>query len=255
MNGADSYSWTEDPAPYVERIPLMFYIGIDPGASGGIAIIDDRGVVVETRKMPDTDRDLWDMIHGYGMEQFLYGLEGKGKGPTRAVLEKVNAGVFGKPGQRMGVTSAFTFGIGVGRLRMALIAAGIPFDEVLPMKWQTVMACRSGGNKNITKSRAQQLFPRTEVTHAIADALLLAEYGRRTERQNREADYVEKKLVEEGIVTRYAKDREVGDALEASLITAAKEGRREGAARRAAAPPAATGTATRRRRGSRQQSH
>jgi hypothetical protein len=37
----------------------------------------------------------------------------------------------------------------------------------------------SKGDKNVTKRRAQQLFPQLKVTHAIADALLIAEYGRR----------------------------------------------------------------------------
>jgi hypothetical protein len=37
----------------------------------------------------------------------------------------------------------------------------------------------SAGNKNVTKTRAAQLFPGVKMTHAIADALLIAEYGRR----------------------------------------------------------------------------
>jgi hypothetical protein len=34
------------------------------------------------------------------------------------------------------------------------------------------------GNKNITKQKAQELFPGIKVTHAIADALLIATYGK-----------------------------------------------------------------------------
>jgi hypothetical protein len=41
------------------------------------------------------------------------------------------------------------------------------------------MKCRSGGDKKITKAAAQRLFPRMKVTHKNADALLIAEYGRR----------------------------------------------------------------------------
>jgi hypothetical protein len=41
------------------------------------------------------------------------------------------------------------------------------------------MSCLTKGDKNVTKSRAQELFPEVKVTHAIADALLIAEYGRR----------------------------------------------------------------------------
>ena len=98
---------------------------------------------------------------------------------------------------QMGVVSAFKFGISYGALRMALTAAQISFDEATPMKWQGAMMCspprprvRPGlpppkpaalgtKNKNITKRRAQQIFPQMTITHAIADALLLAEYCRR----------------------------------------------------------------------------
>lgn len=153
----------------------MNFIGIDPGVSGGIAVVDSAGALVLAVKMPDTDGDL--------LEIFLAPRPGMlDLRPARAVLEKVNAGVFGQgKAGRMGVTSAFTFGKGVGHLQMALLAARIPFDEVLPAKWQKALGCRTAGDKNISKARAQQLFPGVKVTHAIADALLLAEYGRRLE--------------------------------------------------------------------------
>ncbi len=35
------------------------------------------------------------------------------------------------------------------------------------------------GDKNVSKRRAQELFPALKVTHAIADALLIAEFARR----------------------------------------------------------------------------
>jgi hypothetical protein len=46
----------------------------------------------------------------------------------------------------------------------------------------TVMARLTKGDKHISKQRAQQLFPSAKVTHAIADALLLAEYCGRVHR-------------------------------------------------------------------------
>lgn len=244
MNGADSYFWSEDPLPYVERKPLMLFIGVDPGVSGGIACIDDHAVVHGTFKMPETDRDLWDLLDEIDSRWHHPPV------PVRAVLEKVNPGVFGRPGAKMGVVSAFTFGGNYRALKMALTAADIPFDEVLPVKWQTELSCRSRGDKNITKARAQQLYPQVKVTHAIADALLLAEYGRRTEqlRGSRKGESdgkegtEEKVRIEEGFYT----NRE--DAHRAEAVA---KGRREGAARRADPPAPATGTVARRRRGSR----
>ena len=82
------------------------------------------------------------------------------------------------PGQ--GVASSFKFGQGFGHLEMALTASGIPHTYVAPQKWQKELQCLTKGDKNVSKARAQQLFPHIKVTHAIADALLIAEYCRRT---------------------------------------------------------------------------
>jgi len=147
----------------------MFFIGIDPGVSGGIACVTDAGNALAV-KMPATDRDVLDAIKAFVRTATVAG------DTAKAVLERVSSS------PQMGVVSAFTFGRGVGALRMALTAAKVPFDEVTPQKWQKATGCLTGGDKNISKRRAQQLFPSITVTHAIADALLLAEYCRRVER-------------------------------------------------------------------------
>lgn len=154
----------------------MLFFGIDPGAGGGIAVLHDDGSVRLVAKMPETERDMLDLIGGEVSAGDL-------RSPARAVLERV----WSSP--QMGVASSFKFGVGIGLLRMALTAARIPFDEVTPQKWQKEMGCRAGasrategakgGDKNITKRRAQQLFPDQAVTHATADALLIATYCRR----------------------------------------------------------------------------
>lgn len=155
----------------------MIFIGVDPGVSGGIAFIDHNGVPIRTAKMPETERDLFELLT-FGCIQTAQGFQiGDALGHRRAMLERAGAT------PQMGVTSAFTFGMGYGRVRMALVAAGCPFDVVTSHVWQKAMGCRSGGDKNVTKRRAQDLFPQVKVTHAIADALLLAEYCRRMEQQ------------------------------------------------------------------------
>jgi hypothetical protein len=78
---------------------------------------------------------------------------------------------------QMGVKSAFTFGNGFGHLEMALTAAGIPFTRVRPQVWQKELGCLTKGDKNITKRKAQELFPSIKATHATSDALLIAHYG------------------------------------------------------------------------------
>jgi crossover junction endodeoxyribonuclease RuvC len=90
-----------------------------------------------------------------------------------AYLEQVHSS------PQMGVVSSFTFGNGFGRLEMALTAAEIPFERVRPQVWQRAMGCMTKGDKNVSKRKAQELFPNIKVNHAIADALLIATYGTR----------------------------------------------------------------------------
>lgn len=144
---------------------IPVYVGIDPGKGGGIAVVDANGHACLMTRMPETEREIIDLFMQVDMDL--------GAGATFAMLELVRSS------PQMGVVSAFTFGKGYGTLRTALAAAVIPYDEVTPGKWQQAMGCRSGGDKNVTKRRALELFPSVKVTHAIADALLLAEYCRR----------------------------------------------------------------------------
>ena len=140
-------------------------IGIDVGINGGIAWITDGKACVE--KMPDTLQDLWELVVSISLEA------GTGGMGIRAYLEAVSSS------PQMGVVSAFSFGRGYGNLEMALTAAGIPFERVRPQVWQKALGCMTKGNKNVSKRRAQELFPDRKITHATADALLIAHYGTR----------------------------------------------------------------------------
>jgi hypothetical protein len=146
---------------------MTTYIGIDPGCNGGIAWITDGKACAE--KMPDTLQDLWDLIQSIGFE-----VPDFKPYEVKAYIEQVSSS------PQMGVVSAFSFGRGYGNLEMALTANAIPFERVRPQVWQKAMGCMTKGDKNVSKRRAQELFPNIKVTHAIADALLIAEYNRRT---------------------------------------------------------------------------
>ena len=142
----------------------MTIIGIDPGTNGGIAWIADGKPCVE--KMPDTLQDLWELICDIHSDM------GQMKqAPIKAYIEQVSSS------PQMGVKSAFTFGNGFGHLEMALTAAGIPFERVRPQVWQKALGCMTKGDKNITKRKAQELFPDIKATHWSSDALLIAHYG------------------------------------------------------------------------------
>ena len=145
---------------------MQTVIGIDPGVNGGIAWIAGGKACVE--KMPDTLHDLWGLIADIAGE---FGVE------YRACIEQVSSS------PQMGVVSAFSFGRGYGNLEMALTAAGVPFERVRPQVWQKSLGCLTKGDKNVTKRKAQEMFPGIKVTHATADALLIAAYGTKQHQQ------------------------------------------------------------------------
>ena len=144
------------------------YIGIDPGSNGAMAVIQQDDTYVFPFKQ----------INMKLISSMLEDLSDKRD--CHALIELVHA----MPGQ--GVTSMFNFGHNFGMLEGLLIGAGIPYDRVTPQKWQKEFGLyrlpdeTKTAKKNRHKELAKELFPTLNVTHATADALLIAEYARRT---------------------------------------------------------------------------
>lgn len=154
---------------------LPVFIGIDPGKKGGIAVVDGNGDMLMARAMPcrkDGDIDvmlLRDMLK-FATDDVVEGM---------VVLEKAQA----MPKQ--GVTGVFTYGVGYGKIQAVLELLELPVEEVRPAVWKKQL-----GLLKQTKRRscelAGQLFPafnsygrRGGLRDGEAEALLLAEYGRR----------------------------------------------------------------------------
>ena len=140
----------------------MIAIGIDPGAKGGLAWVHE-GQAVAMAFHRFTWREVW-----LELQSLTYN-----GNRCHAVLERVHA----MPAQ--GVSSTFKFGHAAGMVEGFLVAAGVPYDTVGAAKWQRKMSCLTKGDKNVTKEAASKLFPQLKITHAVADALLLAEFCRR----------------------------------------------------------------------------
>lgn len=141
----------------------MIYIGIDPGASGGMAGLDDDGKILACMAFAKmTEKDIYDQFD-------------TGQIKRKAVLEYVT------PMPKQGVASTFKFGRSFGLLEGLLIGSETPYRLIRPQQWQKFLRCMSRGDKNVTKRAAQQRWPNAKITHAVADALLIAEYCRLTE--------------------------------------------------------------------------
>jgi len=146
----------------------ILYLGIDPGKSGAICSVDVYGNPEIVVKADATNRDMWKALSDVSIDH-----------KCRAVIELVNA----MPNQ--GVASTFRFGESFGILLGLLTAAEIPFERVRPSLWckEFGLKRRNGESgtdwKNRHKQLAQEMFPGIGITHATADALLIAEYCRR----------------------------------------------------------------------------
>ena len=144
----------------------MIYIGIDPGQGGGIAWISHDG---KTAAAKFTE---YRIIHD------LFAMITTLRTPSRIVIEHVHA----MPKQ--GVSSTFKFGANYGWWKGFLMAFGRQWQDVEPRVWQKHLGCLTGGKKNVTKAFAARLVAESgssvRVTHAVADAICLAEYARQT---------------------------------------------------------------------------
>ena len=143
-------------------------MGVDVGANGAIAVISGDGAFVEAHLIPESRKDVSDLIMEFAPNTSM------------AYVEKVRSS------PQMGIVSAFTFGCNYERMIMALICHNVPIEEVRPQVWQKALAIPPCGDKTRTehkrllKEKAQMLFPNLKITLATADALLIAEFCRRT---------------------------------------------------------------------------
>lgn len=149
---------------------LTAIMGVDPGTRGAVAVLrsDGKPLCVHPFKPDMRERDLITTLDLALLEMKPYAL-----GTHVCYMEKVGY----KRGD--GGMGAFTFGKVYGLLRGALLARDVQILDVYPALWQSRLECLTGGNKNISKRRAAEIFPGLKMTHSIADALLIAEYGRR----------------------------------------------------------------------------
>ena len=144
-------------------------LGIDPGTKGGLAVLESDGTpLLVTPFYPEmTEMDLADAIY-----------VGMLKVSDVIFVEKVQYIGKRRDGRKGdGGQGAFTFGRVSGLISGVILARGIKPRYVQPMTWQGRLGCATGGNKNISKAKAIELFPGVKVTHYTADALLIARYG------------------------------------------------------------------------------
>ena len=143
------------------------YIGIDPGKSGAITMIEDE--CVETIQCPDRTID---------MALAFYSMLGDEPNNVKLLMEKVWA----RPNNA--TRAAFTYGVNYGQWLGIAAAAEIHMYTVLPAKWMSSIGCKKGmeytDRKKWLKEKAKELYPDCKVTLYNADSILIAHYAKET---------------------------------------------------------------------------
>ena len=144
------------------------YIGIDPGKSGGIMVIDETGEAT-AYKCPEKVLDmsiLFKLIIGHTAPDNV-----------ELLMERVWA----RPGNA--VRAAFTYGVNYGQWLGIAASHEIKMYTVLPNNWIKWVGCPKAlpvaDRKRWLKAKAKELYPElNKVTLATADAILITHYGK-----------------------------------------------------------------------------
>lgn len=160
-------------AASISAIKERAYLGVDPGTQGGMTVIGVDG-------RPKGFLEFGNVTQHW-ISEWLNKLSSRFE--LRAAIEQVHA----MPKQ--GVTAMFTFGKQLGFVQGLIVGARIPYIEVTPQKWQKFFSVpprkekTKTEHKKILQSKAHQLFPAyvKDISRAVADSVLIAEYYRLTE--------------------------------------------------------------------------
>ena len=157
----------------------MRIIGIDPGLSGAIAILDNNKIkeLFDMPVMPDGKKNKRQLNCALLVKLINDNI--KNLDDTVMVVEQVNA----MPGQ--GVTSMFNFGQTFGAIKGICAALGLPIFFVRPAKWKKHFELINS-SKDASRTKAIEMYPslsdqlskKKDVNKS--DAILIARYYNET---------------------------------------------------------------------------
>ena len=159
---------------------MKHYIGVDPGQKGFVVVIDENGKFVNAFSLLRDHKvvDVNDLVTRL-FDLSIY------EDDCHIILEDVHS-IFGSSAK-----SNFNFGWIVGVIEGTISSLGMPYTKVAPKTWQKVMhqgIPNKDDKKTMSFMACHRLFPTVDLKRTkrctseddnFADALLLAEYGRR----------------------------------------------------------------------------
>ena len=161
----------------MSKPPTNLYIGIDPGKTGGIAILQDNKIYITPMLLAGKDLDVsaiarWIIDNGI--------IIGQSRENICACIEKVHS----MPKQ--GVASSFKFGFVTGVMHGIIRTLGIPLHLVTPQAWKKEILAGTPKDKDAAIDFCRRIYPevnllateRSRVPHSgMADALCIARYA------------------------------------------------------------------------------
>ncbi len=155
---------------------MKYFIGIDPGVTGGLCVIDEAGRLLHLESCPKTLKGQWEAISR------ARAVTGEQRSNLMCAIESVHS----MPKQ--GVRSVWTFSGNYHAWLMALVAAEVAYQQISPQRWMKhfgtmpqhsgTMAEQKRKRKHRILHMAEQRYPSTKITLALADAVMLAVYAK-----------------------------------------------------------------------------
>ena len=151
----------------------MQTMGIDPGFSGALAVLDDElnlefvmdmPIIMVGKKRELNESKLSTIFSRWRLRPMTIGIEKSQTMPNQ------------------GVVSSGRYMASYGFLRGLCVGNGIPYHLIRPQSWKKAMMPDMGKEKGASIQKVMQIYPELQLTrvkdHGIADAILIARYLR-----------------------------------------------------------------------------
>jgi len=151
----------------------MQIMGIDPGFSGALAVLDDdlnlefvmdMPIIMVGKKRELDESKLSTIFSRWRLRPMTIGIEKSQTMPNQ------------------GIVSSGRYMASYGFLRGLCVGNGLPYHLIRPQSWKKAMMPDMGKDKGASIQKVTQLYPELRLTrvkdHGIADAILIARYLR-----------------------------------------------------------------------------
>jgi crossover junction endodeoxyribonuclease RuvC len=160
---------------FVQKDQVMIILGIDPGLSGGVAVLNDHAQLIEAIPMPvraKTDTKM--EMDGAALTKFI---ERHGTVIFMLVLERQRPML----AFRQSAQTGFSLGRSQGLVEGIVAALRIPLTLAEPQVWKKYYGLKGGKeNKQLSRAKAAALYPTAPLDRkkdeGVAEAILIARW-------------------------------------------------------------------------------